>query len=365
MAAHASPGPPPGCGARAQAAAGRARRPNRKEGRCRRGARPRRSDKATATAASPARGLSPRARPTRHPAPGSSQFDGLAVDRDALGPHFFGLVAVGIALHRSHGARLEPFLGQAAVLHARRRRQHHVPCFARRLETNVPVRVLVAGLDDLAGKLEGFRRVVLAPAVMRRNRDRRGEENRKKDSFHTRCSTHDLTDCSATGSFAGSVPPACAISGRPPPLPPTCCATKLTSSPALSFAVRSAVTPAMSETLPSRTAPSTMAADFSRSFSLSIVSRSVFASAPSSVATKTLAPFTSTACDARSCPWPSASLERSLPSSFSRSFFSSTSVATAFSTEPGCVRSCRATCESSRSCLSIMASAVEIGRAHV
>src|SRR2546422_7663547 len=37
--------------------------------------------------------------------------------------------------------------------------------------------------------------------------------------------------------------------------------------------------------------------------------RSVFASAPSSVAASTLAPFTSTACAARSSPWLAASFD--------------------------------------------------------
>ena len=41
----------------------------------------------------------------------------------------------------------------------------------------------------------------------------------------TRPSTQDFTDSSALGRPAGLVPPACAMSGRPPPLPPTCCAT--------------------------------------------------------------------------------------------------------------------------------------------
>ena len=46
------------------------------------------------------------------------------------------------------------------------------------------------------------------------------------------------TDASASPSRDGSVPPAIAMSGLPPPLPPTCCATKLTSSPALTRAMR-------------------------------------------------------------------------------------------------------------------------------
>src|SRR5688572_8143973 len=52
---------------------------------------------------------------------------------------------------------------------------------------------------------------------------------------YNRCSTQERTDASASESLAGLVPPACAMSGRPPPFPPTCCATKFTSSPALSF----------------------------------------------------------------------------------------------------------------------------------
>jgi hypothetical protein len=85
-----------------------------------------------------------------------------------------------------------------------------------------------------------------------------------------------------------------------PPLPPTCWATKLTSSPAFTLVVRSDVTPAINDTLQSATAASTMAADLSLSLSLSIVSRSVGTSAPSSVAANTLitspfAPLISTA----------------------------------------------------------------------
>ncbi len=44
------------------------------------------------------------------------------------------------------------------------------------------------------------------------------------------------TDVAPRRSLAGSLPPACAMSARPPPLPPTCCATWLTSSPAFSVA---------------------------------------------------------------------------------------------------------------------------------
>src|SRR4029079_18017873 len=86
---------------------------------------------------------------------------------------------------------------------------------------------------------------------------------------HSRSPTQSLTDCSALGNAAGFDPPACAMSARPPPLPPTCCATWFTRSPALTLPVRSLVTPAMSVTRPSATLASTMAALFSLSFSLS------------------------------------------------------------------------------------------------
>src|SRR5688572_22173201 len=42
---------------------------------------------------------------------------------------------------------------------------------------------------------------------------------------HRRCCAHDCTLASALRSLLGSLPPAIAMSARPPPLPPTCCAT--------------------------------------------------------------------------------------------------------------------------------------------
>src|SRR5450830_105939 len=114
--------------------------------------------------------------------------------------------------------------------------------------------------------------------------------------------TQAATPASAFGKPLGSVPPACAMSGRPPPLPPTCWATKLTNSPALTLPVASAVTPAIRLTLPSLTEASTMAAVFSLSLSLSMVSRRALTSAPSSVAASTLMPLTSTACVSSSSP---------------------------------------------------------------
>ncbi len=78
-----------------------------------------------------------------------------------------------------------------------------------------------------------------------------GGSGKQRHRDQSRCSTHAFTESIAPPSFAGSVPPACAISGRPPPLPPICNATWFTSSPALTLPVRSAVTPAISATLPS------------------------------------------------------------------------------------------------------------------
>ena len=102
----------------------------------------------------------------------------------------------------------------------------HVPGLARRLQPDVAVRMLVARFDDLAGELERLGGVVLAPAVVgQRPRAAASARATAASHFQTRCSTHDFTDSSAAGSLAGSVPPACAMSGRPPPLPPTCCAT--------------------------------------------------------------------------------------------------------------------------------------------
>ena len=69
-------------------------------------------------------------------------------------------------------------------------------------------------------------------------------ERLRKDQ--KRSPTQPATEASAAGNAAASVPPAIARSGLPPPLPPTCLATKLTRSPALMRAMLSAVTPAAS-----------------------------------------------------------------------------------------------------------------------
>src|SRR5580704_13772399 len=77
----------------------------------------------------------------------------------------------------------------------------------------------------------------------------------------------DSTPASAFPKFSGCVPPACAKSARPPPLPPTCAATALAISPALIRFSKSAETPATSTTLPSWTVASTTTEDPSLPFS--------------------------------------------------------------------------------------------------
>src|SRR5439155_8948890 len=173
--------------------------------------------------------------------------------------------------------------------------------------------------------------------------DRAQQQCDKEEPSHTRSATQPCTDASAAGSLLASVPPAMARSGLPPPLPPTCCATKLTSSPAFSLAVLSLVTPAASCTLPPSTAASTMAALLSLSLSLSIVSRKVFASAPSSVAASTFKPLTSMACAISSSPCDDASLPFSAAISFSSALTCSSTVDTRPGTSAGVTFSAPAT----------------------
>src|SRR5581483_1653885 len=71
-------------------------------------------------------------------------------------------------------------------------------------------------------------------------------------------STSSNTFARAASSPSGFLPPACAISGRPPPVPPTSVAISLITSPARTLAVRSLVTTTKSETLPSLAPPSAM-----------------------------------------------------------------------------------------------------------
>jgi hypothetical protein len=132
-----------------------------------------------------------------------------------------------------------------------------------------------------------------------------------------RSRTQSPTSSSAAGMPAGSLPPAWAMSGRPPPRPPTFSAATLTRSPALKRSVRSLVTPAMRLTLPSLSVASSTTPEPTLFLSWSMVSRSDLGSAPSSRAASTLTPSTSTVWSARSLPAALASLALSCSSSFS------------------------------------------------
>src|SRR5690606_2897489 len=100
-----------------------------------------------------------------------------------------------------------------------------------------------------------------------------------------RSRTQASTPATALGNAATSVPPPIAMSGRPPPLPPTWPATAPTSSPALTRSTRSGVTPATRLILPSAAAASSTTADLSLSFSWSTMPRNALGSAPSRLAT--------------------------------------------------------------------------------
>ena len=85
------------------------------------------------------------------------------------------------------------------------------------------------------------------------------------DQALSRSATQAETEASAWSRASGLLPPACAKSGRPPPLPPTCSAIGLIRSPARIRSVLSLVTPAARRTTPSSTDPSTTMALFSLS----------------------------------------------------------------------------------------------------
>src|SRR5258708_26586589 len=93
--------------------------------------------------------------------------------------------------------------------------------------------------------------------------------NRKKQTVQLASwlRIRDSTPASAFPRFSGCVPPACAKSARPPPLPPTCAATALAISPALIRLSKSAETPATNTTLPSSTVASTTTEEPSLPFS--------------------------------------------------------------------------------------------------
>src|ERR1035437_196070 len=114
-------------------------------------------------------------------------------------------------------------------------------------------------------------------------------------------STFLYTASSAASSAAAFLPPASAMSGRPPPFPPTASPTALASLPAWTFAVRSLVTAEIIETLPSSALASTTTADFHLLRSASASARICGRSIPSSRAATTLTSPKLRAC-ASTCP---------------------------------------------------------------
>src|SRR5690606_24642530 len=104
------------------------------------------------------------------------------------------------------------------------------------------------------------------------------------------CATDSAAPARAASSAATSVPPPWAMSGRPPPLPPTACAVLRIRSPALTRAVRSLVTPATSTTLPSSSPPSRITAEPNLFFNWSISASRALPSSPSRRLTSTFMP---------------------------------------------------------------------------
>src|SRR5690606_37166238 len=136
-------------------------------------------------------------------------------------------------------------------------------------------------------------------------------------SSHCCCAIHSAALARALSSAATSVPPPWAMSGRPPPLPPTACAVLRIRSPALTRAVRSLVTPATSTTLPSSSPPSRITAEPNLFFNWSISASRALPSSPSRRLTSTFMPPSCCASPARSLPAAVAALALSCSRSFS------------------------------------------------
>src|SRR6266542_4270370 len=134
--------------------------------------RPPPQDRATPTGASLPRARRSRARPATpvRQSDGLAELRGLVADRDALGPELLRVRAVWIAHHGGGRPRLEHVAGQTSVLHARRRRQDDSPYLAARVQLDVSMGVLVAGLQDGAGERHLLAGVVAAPPVMAERR---------------------------------------------------------------------------------------------------------------------------------------------------------------------------------------------------
>src|SRR5215831_6685036 len=115
---------------------------------------------------------------------------------------------------------------------------------------------------------------------------------RSRRGTHSLFSTSAKTCSRAPGSAAASLPPPSAMSGRPPPLQPTACATMPTSFPACTLAVRSLVTAEMMEMLESSADANTTIPVFHLLRSESASARNCWRSMPSSRAASTRTFFT-------------------------------------------------------------------------
>ena len=96
--------------------------------------------------------------------------------------------------------------------------------------------------------------------------------------------------------FSGCVPPPCAISGRPPPLPPTIGAIFLIMSPALILSVWSFGTVAMIDTLPSTLLARIITVSCNLDLKSSIVERIALAFGTSTSVANTFNPLIVSTC---------------------------------------------------------------------
>src|SRR6266508_5622927 len=111
------------------------------------------------------------------------------------------------------------------------------------------------------------RHVEGAMAVGRHRADEHQHAHKCQDLPHPLALSSTTVAVLASAASRRSVcfPPACAISGRPPPVPPISAASGLMSSPAGNRAERSVVTATSSEALSAFTVPSTTIPDLSLS----------------------------------------------------------------------------------------------------
>src|SRR5918996_6107675 len=212
--------------------------------------------------------------------------------------------ALVVQLHRDFQSPFQP-LGKRArgprllpLLTAQGQRQaHHDPLRALLLDEPREGAEALPGVRPLDRGQRGGERA-------RGVRDRAAATSRPvvegEDPRHQPASAFSISAravASASGSFSGSRPPACAIVSRPPPPPPATWAAARTTSPA--FTPRSAATPgatfATRCTRPSTAVPRTTAASPRRWRTASESSRRAFASGALTASTTTLTPLTSSA----------------------------------------------------------------------